>query len=68
MQDPALRAQFGTLYHEAWWAKRRDAGIQTPEELPPNYRLSMRLANEVGHAPVVILVCATAPGLVLWAR
>ena len=47
VQDPTLRAQFGTLYHEAWWAKRRDAGIQTPEELPPTYRLSMRLANEI---------------------
>ena len=63
VQDPTLRAQFGTLYHEAWWAKRRDAGIQTPEELPPNYRLSMRLANEISQAPVVILVCATARGV-----
>ena len=62
VKDPTLRAQFGTLYHEAWWAKRRDAGIQTPEELPPNYRLSMRLATEIGQAPVVILVCATARG------
>ena len=35
VKDPTLRAQLGTLYHEAWWAKRRDAGIQTPEELPP---------------------------------
>ena len=30
VKDAAMRAQLGTLYHEAWWAKRRDAGIQGP--------------------------------------
>src|SRR5947207_2399636 len=24
LTDPALIRQFATLYHEAWWAKRRD--------------------------------------------
>lgn len=36
VKDAKLRAEFGTLYHEAWWAKRRDAGMHTPEDLPPN--------------------------------
>lgn len=63
VQDAGLRAQFGALYHEAWWAKRRDAGMHKPEDLPPNYRLSMRLADEIGKVPVVILVCATAKGV-----
>jgi nitroreductase len=48
------------LYHEAWWAKRRDAGIKTG--MPRNYRLSMRLADEFGQVPVVVLVCATSKG------
>ena len=33
VKDAKLRAQLGTLYHEAWWAKRRDAGIHKPEDL-----------------------------------
>jgi len=37
VKDAALRAQLGTLYHEAWWAKRHDAGIRGPEELPRHY-------------------------------
>jgi len=24
LNDPAIIRQFGALYHEAWWAKRRD--------------------------------------------
>lgn len=54
---------FGTLYHGAWWAKRRDAGVHSPEDLPPSYRLSMRLADAIGQVPVLILVCATARGV-----
>ena len=37
VKDAALRAQLGTLYHEAWWAKRHDAGIRGPEDLPRRY-------------------------------
>ena len=62
VKNAALRAQLGELYHEAWWAKRRDAGIHGPEELPPNYRSNARLADEIGQVPVLILVCATARG------
>ena len=62
VKNPDVRAQLGSLYHEAWWTKRRDAGIERPEDVPPNYRLSMRLANEFGQVPVVVLVCATSKG------
>jgi nitroreductase len=61
-RDPAVRAQLGSLYQEAWWAKRRDAGIHRPEDVPRNYQMSMRLADEFGQVPVVILVCATSKG------
>lgn len=62
VKDAAMRAQLGTLYHEAWWAKRRDAGIQGPEDLPRHYQPAMRLADEFGQVPVMILVCATSEG------
>ena len=61
-RDSAVRAQLGSLYHEAWWAKRRDAGIHRPEDMPRNYQMSMRLADEFGQVPVTILVCATSKG------
>lgn len=65
VRDPGLRAQFAALYHEAWWAKRRDQGIHGPDDIPPEDRIAraaMRLADEIGQAPVVVLVCATARG------
>ena len=63
VKDAALRAQFGPLYHEAWWAKRRDAGIHGPEDLPRSYHPAMRMADEIAQVPVLILVCATARGM-----
>ena len=65
MQAVAVRGKLAELYHEAWWAKRADAGIYGPEDLPPgrnSMRSAMRLANEIGDAPVMVLVCATAKG------
>lgn len=65
VQDAQQRAQFATLYHEAWWAKRADAGINGPEDIPESDRTgraAMRLADEIGIAPVIVLVCATARG------
>ena len=62
VRDAGLRVQFGPLYHEAWWAKRRDSGILGPEDLPPEYKPTMRLADSIGEAPVIVLLCATAKG------
>lgn len=62
VKEAGLRVQLGALYHEAWWAKRRDAGIHSPEDLPRNYHAAMRMADEIGQVPVMILVCATAQG------
>ena len=63
--DQSLREQLGVLYREAWWAKRADAGIQGPAEIPERDRTgqsAMRLANEIGSSPVLVLMCATARG------
>ena len=59
------RGKLAELYREAWWAKRADAGIMGPEDIPPgksSMRSAMRMANEIGDAPVMVLVCAMAKG------
>ena len=65
LRDPQVRAKLAPLYREAWWAKRRDQGIRGPEDIPAHdksARAAMRLADEFGRAPVVVVVCATAKG------
>jgi nitroreductase len=62
VKDKALLAELGELYHEAWWAKRRDAGFHSREDLPRHYHPAMRLADAIGDVPVLILVCAMAKG------
>lgn len=67
--DRALIREFGTLYREAWWAKRRDEkGWTKPEDIPPeerNYRSAMQLAETMGEAPCVVFALGLAPG---WAN
>ncbi len=65
IKDPGLRGKLAELYHEAWWAKRRDQGIMGPDDIPPgknSLRSAMRLADQIGQAPVIVLLCATAQG------
>lgn len=57
------RAKLGAIYREAWWSKRRDVGINSPEDIPEEdkvARSAMRLADHFGESPVVILVCSTS--------
>ena len=64
IREPELKEKFGKLYHEAWWAKRRDQGI-FPKDIPPGkgtIQSAMKLADEIGQAPVIVLVCATSQG------
>jgi nitroreductase len=65
VRDAEQKRKLAELYHEAWWAKRRDVGIHGPEDIPESnrsMRSAMRLAGEIGDAPVIVLLCATAPG------
>ena len=65
VRDPDKKAELGQLYHEAWWAKRADEGIEGPDHPAfenPVRVSAMRLADEIGDVPVMILLCATAPG------
>ena len=59
-------AEFGKLYHEAWWAKRRDAyGWNSRDDMPKDspYRHAALLADEIGNAPAVILVYSEPTGV-----
>ncbi len=64
VQDPDQIRRFAPLYHEAWWAKRADAGIFDGDERlqTPVMRSARRLADEIGEAPLLVFLCATAQG------
>jgi nitroreductase len=57
--------EFGRLYHEAWWAKRRDdQGWTRPEDIPPeerSYRAAMGLADEIGGVPAIVFAFTAPP-------
>jgi len=62
VRDRQLIKDFGVLYHEAWWAKRRDEhGWTGWGDIPPDSpsRFAARLADEIGDAPVIILAFST---------
>ncbi|HLZ68948.1 MAG TPA: nitroreductase family protein [Dehalococcoidia bacterium] len=65
VKDAEQRARLAPLYREAWWAKRKDQGINGPQDISPNDKVAqsaMRLAETLGEVPVIVLVCATAKG------
>jgi nitroreductase len=66
LTDRAVIREFGKLYHEAWWAKRREEkGWTKPADIPPeekNYRLASELADEMKDVPCVVFACAMPPG------
>ena len=65
VQDEEMRRQLGELYHEAWWAKRADAGImgrRTSRRAATPCVLPCAWPTKIGDAPVMVLVCATSKG------
>jgi nitroreductase len=66
LTDPEVIRQFGALYREAWWAKRRDENKPwtSREQIPPEDRGSAaaaRLADEIQDAPCIMLAFSTGP-------
>jgi len=64
LTDPRLIREFGALYREAWWAKRRDEKRPWTrrEEIPAEERShasAARLADEIKDAPCIILAFTT---------
>ena len=67
LTDPALIKQFGALYREAWWAKRRDEKQPwtTREAIPAedrNHVAAARLADEIADAPCIVLALSLRRG------
>ena len=67
LNDPQVVRQFGALYREAWWAKRRDEQRPwtTREQIPPEergHRAAAQLADEIKDAPCIVLALAVARG------
>src|SRR5579859_258022 len=67
LTDPDLIRDFGALYREAWWAKRRDEKRPwtSREQIPAEDRGSVaaaRLADEIKDAPCIVLALTTGKG------
>jgi nitroreductase len=62
VNDPAIVREFGRLYHEAWWAKRRDEGFHGREDLPRRYHSAAGLADAMQDVPCVMFALATRDG------
>jgi nitroreductase len=60
--DPDRIREFGSLYREAWWAKRHDEGFRRLEDLPPRFHPAARLADEMGAAPCIVFALAVHGG------
>jgi nitroreductase len=68
LNDPDVIREFGALYREAWWAKRRDEKRPWTrrEEIPAEDRGSTsaaRLADEIKDAPCIVLALTTGRGM-----
>ena len=66
IRDRERIREFGALYHEAWWAKRRDEyGWSTKADIPEGspYRMPAVLADEMKSAPAVILAFSLPSGV-----
>jgi nitroreductase len=67
LTDPSIIREFGALYREAWWAKRRDEKRPWTrrEEIPAEDRGSVaaaRLADEIVEAPCIVLALSAGKG------
>ena len=66
IRDRERVREFGALYHEAWWAKRRDEyGWSGKADIPEGspYRMPALLADEMADAPVVLLAFSLPSGV-----
>ena len=62
MNDRATIREFGDLYHEAWWAKRRDEGFHRPMTCRVPSTRPAKLADAMKHAPCIVFALALANG------
>jgi nitroreductase len=62
VRDREAIREFGALYHDAWWAKRRDEGFRQREDLPRRFHPAAGLADAMGDVPCVVLALALHNG------
>ena len=62
--DRDLIRRFGPIYKDAWWAKRRDQGWKSFDELPKegSYRNAAQLAEDIKDAPCLVFAFGVGPG------
>ena len=62
VNDPTAIQEFGALYHEAWWAKRRDEGYLRRDDLPPLFHAAAGLADSMKDVPCIVFALAVHNG------
>jgi nitroreductase len=62
VNDRAAIREFGALYREAWWAKRRDEGFSSLDDLPRRYLPAAGLADAMGDVPCIVFALALHRG------
>jgi nitroreductase len=62
VNDRVAIQEFGAIYHEAWWAKRRDESFQNPEDLPRRFRPAAGLADAMKDVPCIVFALALPGG------
>jgi nitroreductase len=62
VNDRATIKEFGAIYHEAWWAKRRDEGFSRPEDLPARFHSAAGLADAMADVPCIVFALAMHNG------
>jgi len=62
VNDPTVIREFGALYHEAWWAKRRDEGYLRRDDLPPLFHAAAGLADSMKDVPCIVFALAVHNG------
>jgi len=56
--------EFGAIYKDAWWAKRRDQGWNSLDELPKegSYRFAAQFADDIKDAPAIVFAFGVGAG------
>jgi nitroreductase len=62
LNDRSAIRDFGAIYHEAWWAKRRDEGFRGREDLPERFLPAARLADAIEEVPCIVFALALHHG------
>ena len=60
--DRTTIREFGPLYREAWWAKRRDEGFDSDDDLPPRFHAAAGLAEAMSDVPCIVFALALDRG------